>query len=360
MGNVGAISVHPNQPSVTDPGLLSAWTDPIGEDLVDDVHEFFSELIEVCKDPVNDLLGERWFLKNLEVTPLGDPDEFEIKVILDGAKLKRVIPEKQDEEDFVRSRLYIKADRKTLTLTTAELAGEAGLEKKWHLFSRMHPNAEEKNFRTEIWLIDKEGVRRSGIFIAGFAEHLWVKPLLMCRFGQKVKVRSNIDVHESGGRSALSEPLDEFFTPDAFFESLVASVKQDVINAKAELNYKNDMEFDAKWDVELPLPENLQNKETGQTTFHLSAGKNVVTDPKGLQICIQDRFMGELMNSDFWRVHRDPCRIEFWKILPNGQRVGGGKEACLLRLKLLGMINEAAVLAEIQSLGKEEDNFAMF
>mmetsp|Transcript_15025 Transcript_15025/g.22507 ORF Transcript_15025/g.22507 Transcript_15025/m.22507 type:complete len:245 (-) Transcript_15025:132-866(-) len=230
-------------------------------------------------------------------------------------------------------------------------------EKEFELHSIFHVNKEENNVISEIWVIDAEGNRRSGKWVAGYAEMRWVKPLLLCRVGQKVKVRSNIESRDTGGRSALTEPLDAFFTADQFFEALVGSFKQEAIDFKCETKCKSDTEFTMTVEADLPLPQGQTNPETGGSTWHYSGCKIVNTDPVNLQICTQDYAFDDLIVSSFFRVHRGPVRCEYWTILPSGIRCGGGKEACIIRLKLMKLISEAEVRGEVEALAADKGTF---
>lgn len=355
MGNVGAIHVHHSLPSVACPGENSAWTDPIGEDLVDDVQEFFAELIEVSKDPIDYINREQYFVKDIEVTG-PSPDDFRVKVIHDGAKWHKMVPQfKEDEEDFCKTWYECFADRNLLYFKSRQF-DPTGEKCTWELHSMMHPNKEEKSFKCEVWAVDHEGTRRHGKFVAGLVEWLWVKPLLLCRFGQKVKVRSNIESYDSGGRVALTEPLDEFFTADQFFEALVNSLKKEATDWGCELDSKSDEEFTGTFSKEFPLPDSMVNKETGQTTWRYTCSRHVVVDSKGRQVVIHDRVYEELVLMGFYRVYEEPVRCEFWQVLPNGRRMGGGREGCTLRLKLLALISEAELREEVEALSSK-DNF---
>uniref|UniRef100_A0A7S2HZ96 Uncharacterized protein n=1 Tax=Alexandrium andersonii TaxID=327968 RepID=A0A7S2HZ96_9DINO len=357
MGNVGAIRVHPDQPSSADPALNSVYTDPIGADLVDDIDEFFGELIEVTKDPINYLFNEQWLVKELVNEPIADnPDEFIVKVVLSGVKLKQLLGQfKENEDDVLKTHYRVFANRKELTLTTIEVDPQTE-EKKMELHSKLHPNREEHNFKCETWMIDKEGIRRSGLGVALMAEWGWVKPILACRFGQKVKVRSNVEVADSGGRSALSESMDDFFTAQSFYDALVAKLKHECLQMGGEIDYKNDAEFVSEGSIELPLPEQLHDKETGKKSFTLTMGRSFCCDPEGLQVCYHDRLMEELTMTYFYRIRSNPVRVEHWKVMPSGIRMGGGRVACELRLNLLGLMSESEITAELKGMAEDSMN----
>uniref|UniRef100_A0A7S1RY68 Uncharacterized protein n=1 Tax=Alexandrium catenella TaxID=2925 RepID=A0A7S1RY68_ALECA len=351
MGNVGAIRVHPDQPSLACPGERSTFTDPIGEGLVEDVQEFFEELADSMRNPLS-WSFEYVFLKEVDVTS-PSPDEFQVRVVLDGQKIRRHIPWIQGEEDIIRSWYEGSIDRERLYLETTEFEPVPEKTRRHSLHSVMHPDRRSRSFKVEVWCMGKEGTRRSGELIAGIVEWMWVKPLLACRFGQKVRVHCNIEVPESGGTSAMTEPLDAYFTAEQFFRAVVALAMEEGTPGR-EIAHKSSMECEVRWRQDFPLPADvLINRETGQKTLNVEASRIVVSDPKGLQIAIQERFFDELAMSTFYRIHQDPVRCEYWQGLPSGQRAGGAQQARQLRLLLLKLVSEAEVKNEISgALGK--------
>eukprot|EP00409_Alexandrium_fundyense_P003741 CAMPEP_0185907816 /NCGR_PEP_ID=MMETSP0196C-20130402/7727_1 /TAXON_ID=2932 /ORGANISM="Alexandrium fundyense, Strain CCMP1719" /LENGTH=75 /DNA_ID=CAMNT_0028627891 /DNA_START=36 /DNA_END=260 /DNA_ORIENTATION=+ len=72
-------------------------SDPIGEDLVDNVEEFFAELVETVKDPIDFGRQEQWYTKDLAINDK-DPDNFTVKVMFDGVKLKKVFGKENDDD----------------------------------------------------------------------------------------------------------------------------------------------------------------------------------------------------------------------------------------------------------------------
>lgn len=357
MGNtLGSIKVHPDLPSLACPGELSAWTDPVTEDMCDNVQEFFAELVDQVKEPFLSIVNlEVCFLKDLEVTERS-PDEFELRVIFDAKKLQQHLPWLNIEEDVVYSWWELVVDRPKLHMKTTEWEPGTDKVRKHTINTVMHPDRTERNFKIEIWCIGKEGTRRSGPFIAQVVEWMYLKPLLACRFKQKVKVQGSIEICDTGGLSAMSDPLDEYFTAEGFFQALVDLIKADASNFRGDVISKSDMEFETRWQQDYPLPEMFQNKETGQKSLTVDVVNNVVVDPKGLLLCVQERRLDELIMTTFYRVTRDPVRCECWQMWPSGVRRGGGKQACELRLRLLQLISEAEVKEEFTSLtGK--DNF---
>eukprot|EP00415_Alexandrium_ostenfeldii_P005139 UN5139 len=101
----------------------------------------------------------------------------------------------------------------------------------------------------------------------------------------------------------------------------------------------------------------MHNPETGQKTWRMQAVRNIALDRKGFQVVVHERIFGELTKTGFYRVTSEPVRCEHWQVLPSGIRMGGGKEACDLRLKLLGMISEAEIKGEMKLLAEKRDNF---
>lgn len=327
-------------------------SDPIGEDLIDNVEEFFAELVETVKDPIDfTKQEEKWLTKDIEIQGK-DPDKFNVKVMFDGAKLKKLFPAKENEDDICRYRFAVIVDREKLYMKTVGLDEKNEEDTGMQFHTQFHPNKEDKTVKIEVWGVDGEGIRRSGEYISGYAELIWVKPLLLCRLGQKVKVSSNIESYDTGGRSALTEPLDDYFTADQFYEALVDHIKQEGIDFKADIAYKSDTEFTMAWEHDFPLPPELvqANQESGVSTWHFAFEKKVLLDPENRQIVLHEHFGQELTLTQFWRITKDPVRCEFWQMLPSGVRRGGGREACVVRLKLMKLISEAEIRGEIEQL----------
>jgi len=348
MGNWASIKVKPDQESIACPGEKSAMSDPIGEDLVDNVEEFFAELVETVKDPIDFGRQEQWYTKDLAINDK-DPDNFTVKVMFDGVKLKKVFG-KENDDDLCRYWFKVNVDRHKLYMKTVGIDAETEKETGMEFHTQFHPNKEDKTVRIEVWGIDDEGNRRSGELVSGYTELAWVKPLLLCRLGQKVKVSSNIQSYDTGGRSALTEPLDDYFTADQFYEALVEIIKQEGTDWKADVAYKSDTEFTMAWEADIPLPPELVNQETGASTWHFSFAKKVLLDPVNRQIVLHEHLWQELTLTQFYRITKDPVRCEFWQMMPSGVRRGGGREACIVRLKLMKLISEAEIRGEVEQL----------
>jgi len=358
MGNVSTLSVHPKQPSISCPGELSAITDPISKDLIDDVHEFFSELIETVKDPIGHDFVEQYFVKDVRLD-CRTPDEFTCEVTLDGSKMKRLMPTKPDESDVCRSCIDCSADRAKLYMRTTERSPADTSVKTSELHSMFHVDEKDKSVRCEIWGMSPQGERKAGKLIAKLAEWVYVKPLLLCRAGQKVKVHSGIDSGLTGGRSVMTDPLDAFFTAETFHDALVQVFEKGTFeDAKGEVRYTSEREFEGCWEKDFKLPKEMVSKEAGKKTGRVSAKRSVVANSDSLQVSIHEYVLDELVMSSFYKTHRDPVRCEFWQeALPSGQRRGGGKQAMVLRLLLLKLISEAEVREQIKELWEDNASY---
>jgi len=184
----------------------------------------------------------------------------------------------------------------------------------------------------------------AGPFIAGLAEWGYLKPLLVCRIAQKVKVRSNVWMESSGGKSVVTDSLDGFFTGDQFFESLLQQVKQECLDGKGEVEYTSEEEF--KCSVTLDFPELAEQLKIPEAKWPLQ--RRVQLDTAGTWITWSDYSHGELLWTRFWRIHSDPVRAEMWTVHPNGTRSAGGKDAVGVRFMLMKFLIKSI---HLQSFG---------
>jgi len=356
MGIAGSVAVHPDVESPTCPGERSAVSEPIGEDLVDNMDEFFGEVVSFVRNPLNILVCETVYLKELDLQERSI-DDFTVRVVLDGAKLHSIIRSKfpdhagdlkdklgdVPEGDFCRLWVDYVIDRRNCRLHSTTYKPNAGGEKEHDVHMVFVPNKEEKNFRIEVWRIASDGQRDGGQLMANMVDWFYLKPLLVSRSGLPVKVHSDVHMPETGGLSVVTDSLDSYFTPEKLFEALTHNCKQEALKNNGEVVTKSDFEFQTSVDVKLPWLKDM--------TINLS--RQVVADDRGLQLVFHDYFMEELALTHFFRIHRDPVRVEFWRVFPNGTRSSGSKEACALRVVLKGLISEADVKAQAEEVGEQ-------
>eukprot|EP00420_Gonyaulax_spinifera_P038939 CAMPEP_0197888306 /NCGR_PEP_ID=MMETSP1439-20131203/21918_1 /TAXON_ID=66791 /ORGANISM="Gonyaulax spinifera, Strain CCMP409" /LENGTH=399 /DNA_ID=CAMNT_0043508213 /DNA_START=81 /DNA_END=1280 /DNA_ORIENTATION=- len=382
-----SIKVNADQPSIDSPGELSVVTDIVGPDVCPDIQEFFDELVHFIMDPL--WPGEWLFLKEVRFTKCpDDPEKTTIKVFLDIDKIKKFSKDfTHPKDELVRLWLDVFIKPKEYHIYTEEFRADLDVKTKMaETHSKFHP--EEEGFRVEAWCFDHEGKRHAGPVLAWITETMFLKPLLCVRIGQKVVVRSNVEMPESGGKSIVTGALDEYFTQQHVFDSLVRLSKQDTIDQGGQITYNSDSDFVCYIKHEIPIPKPQEapaavedgkaaedalaaasplqsavgdEKEAGAAVaggvLKLEITKSIVLIPEMCQMVMTEHIGEELGPTRFVRIHKDPVKLETWIVLPNGERSASGKEACGVRLLLMKLLSEIQIDEEVKDLDSAQDNF---
>mmetsp|Transcript_29929 Transcript_29929/g.85908 ORF Transcript_29929/g.85908 Transcript_29929/m.85908 type:complete len:365 (-) Transcript_29929:76-1170(-) len=362
MGNIESIRFHTDQPSLVDEGQISAVSDLIGPDLVDNMQEFFDELIQYVKDPIPFTdIGALWLLHDITFEEAGDGAQV-MRVFMDGDKIRRQVPKDEEPPDwmpkgiFCHIRAWIKVDRVKRRITTIHYWPPESDVMKLNCTTTFVP-VDEGGFRVEVFALNPEDLsdRRGGPGIAMLAEWLFLKPMLLSRFQQKVKVRSNVWTESSGGLSTVSDPADMYFDREQLFDAMVQFIRQETLNKpEGDIIDKSDTEFTTINRVEVPMPA---PEGEAQTMFPLDIRATWILDAKEKWITSMTHVNGELIYSHFWRIHAMPVRVEMWKMQASGARCAGGQEGMILRAVMTALCSEADLRDQVEGLGKDSNNF---
>lgn len=351
MGNIGAIQVRPDMDSLLTPGEKSAITDPIGKDVVDDAEELFQELVDFIKDPVAYALGEGFWLKDVEIKDKGE-GACSVKIIIDGQKLKRFFPQhKPNEDDIVRKWMDVIVVHDKLQVRTVDYNPENG-EVVHEITTAFILDESGESFRIEIWGMRPDGQRLHGGLIAMFSDMLFLKPLLLCRVSQKVRVRSSVDSPDTGGKSIMTESMDEFYTAEELYDTMLTWYKQQTLDAGGTVVYNSENEVTARTEVPLPVPEGFEGEKPVVTM-----SRNINLDPVNQQFSMHEYLHDELLTTRFVRIRSDPVRLETWVILPSGSRISGGQLAMEMRLVLMKHLSEADVERQVKEAMGQDDSY---
>lgn len=393
MGNILTTRAHPNQPAITDPGEQSVITDLITPDLCPNIDEFYDELVEHIMDPID--IHETYYIKEVKkIKKADDPTKTNLRTYLDCDKLKKMFPQwpaeittlckawvdvtVRKEEHFVQTEQF--TDVKNPLNPDAE-----NLFRMHRICTKFH--REEGGFRVEVWMFDHEGKRHASEMLAGFADLLYLKPLLICRYNMKVKVRSGVDMPSSGGVSIVTDAMDKYYTQEKLHEVIVQTMKRECLDTGGEIEYLHGSDdFNLKNRYDIPIPDAAQQSQggaiaeaaakgleaaaaaqgaetpeggaaDGKKVFHLWRYRKVMVDKERCTMVCSEHLQDELVGTRFCLIHTDPVRIEVWQVLPNGERHAGFKEACLLRMLVSHICKESEVEQEAKDLDESQTNF---
>mmetsp|Transcript_39807 Transcript_39807/g.59338 ORF Transcript_39807/g.59338 Transcript_39807/m.59338 type:complete len:289 (+) Transcript_39807:2-868(+) len=264
---------------------------------------------------------EMYLVKEQQLVDHGD-EEFSIKVIFDGAKLK-CYGLSQDSKDYCKLNQRVVGNRKEHTIVTQDWKGD-GTHRHTGCCKLLKDPLRMEYSR----IID--GVRKSGETLANIVQTTYVAPVLAMLAKRKVKVHPNYesDLH-GGGQSVITDPMDEWLTYDMALDFFLETLKTplQIDGQKTELNEMKDSweliffeheklrELNHARDSTLPNRDirylGQENREAGEIVVVCSLGH-------------------ELLCTSFNHFHRNPLRIEAWQVA-DGKRTGGAAEACMLQ-----------------------------
>jgi len=340
MGNSHGVPLLADQPSPTEKESLSIISGSF-DDITPPVsgQAFLDECFSVLKRPVDN--WAELVVKDCIVTEHG-PDEYEVKVLMDGAKLKSYGfgGAREDVCDRVIWK-RVKVDRATQTLVTRDLSPN-GRMGEWadkvtgnEVFATCHMKVVNEPTRLEIWVIDKDGKRFSDMLKP---MHYWVDRILNninAVATAAVKVKSGLSIRDSGEVSVVSDPIDEHVS--AWFSSV------------------HDNTFDAL----LLLVRTRIERDTGPTAKveEVSSAEFVVnterTTPDGGVVAMRtrvstEREKGEVLidfdgMKEYFVLHKRMSVLERWAIDADGKRMGSTdafvKETQLFVNELMTKVN---------------------
>uniref|UniRef100_A0A7S1PR59 Uncharacterized protein n=1 Tax=Alexandrium catenella TaxID=2925 RepID=A0A7S1PR59_ALECA len=319
MGNVPQVKCHENVDSPTDSGFKSVVSESLEDYCTADA--FYDSLWLLMRSPVHPM--EAMMVKEQQVVDQGE-EEFTIKVIYDGQKLKLygLAPESRD---YYKLNQKVVGNRKELTIVCQDMKGDGT-----HLHTGCCKLLRDPARLEYSRIVD--GERRSGQALASLVETTYIAPVLTVLARRKAKVLPNhVSELHGGGPSVISEPLDEWLTYDMAFEFFVEAVKYPP-GVEDHGEHTRLVETDDSFELVCFEHEQLRalnyakdstlpaRDMTYMGRVDKAAGEIVV-------ICSVGR---ELLFTSFTHFHRDPVRIESWQVA-DGKRLGGLAEACVLQ-----------------------------
>jgi len=254
-------------------------------------------------------------LKKIEHEEIG-PDEFTVKVILDGKKLDAYGYGRGDNMDRVRLWKRVKVNRSGHQVTTQDYVNESEMG-CWadeatsdSIYCTVTMHILSGPTRME-FLTDVKGENQAS---AGMRDALynWTDP--MVRGVQDVKmakVRISADapsIKERGSTSHVSEPMDSHVDYDAFFGSLIKLIREGMAAAPgSSLTDTSETEFFG----EVSYGEEGSEKSTRTTVKYSQESGDVE------MVVTQD---GHIARTTFYKLHQSPLVLEGWDLDSDGKR----------------------------------------
>lgn len=308
------IDLFPEQDSAVEPGqkvILSGSFDELEPKIA--IERFFEEVESFLRWPIDPIT--EYIMKSCDVTENG-PDEFVVKVILDGKKLDSWNRGRGDGCDRVKTWKKVTLDRKALRIETSDYVPESTFG-EWAdqcdgktVIANFYMACLKEPSRFECWLI-RDGDRIAHQDFANFLYNAWTDPLIKSiKSEMNAKVQATIAPSPTNASvlSVVSDPLDAFIDYDTYFESMTKKTREffekmpdTVIEDEADgFTVKTTMKVDDK-DVIQPKTVKF-NHETGDLviTFHGADSKTHQTVHRVL--------------------HKSPLRLEAWNINDSGER----------------------------------------
>jgi len=334
MGSGPLVAVHPNVDSPTEPGVKSVVTDPI--DGLCDPETFWDCLMVRMREPL--WPREDTVLKELRVVD-HSPEEFTVRVILDGHKLKilgwieqlrwhgllRMFEQVPDGEDFCRYCARVVTDRQRRVIVSTEYDPADSTTVRNVTTTRFLSDP----FRIEVSSV-LDGGRKHGPQLAAFIQHCYLNPILRSRQREKVKVESDVDSPSGGGKAAITQTIDAYFRADTILEDLVQGIQR--ADAASNIEHLSDTEFQLTWTVQMPSAEDneLVPRQMRQM---------VKMEPFRGEIVVVSSVDTELISTGFFRILNNPhLRVEHWSET-GGMRTGGKAEAETLSELVNGLVD---------------------
>jgi len=334
MGGGPLVAVHPNADSPTEPGLKSVVTDPI--DGFCDPEALWDCLVDRMREPL--WPREEAVLKELQIVDHG-PEDFSIRVILDCQKLKalgwieqlrwhgilRTVP---DSEEVCRFCARVVADRQRQVIISTEFDPSDGTT-IWNVTTTKFLR---DPFRIEVFAVVVDGTRKHGPQLASFVQSCYLNPILRSKQHHMVRVEPNVDSPSGHGKAAITETVDKYFEAGTLLEDLIRGIQK--AEHASNIEYLSESEFELTWTIQTPSAE-----DKDLITRQMRQVVRLVPD-RG-EIVVVSSVDTELIDTGFFRIHRDPAlRVEHWSET-GGMRCGGRAEADILSELVNGLIADA-------------------
>lgn len=331
MGSGHSIELIADADSLAEPGtrvVMTASLDDIDPPIGG--QQFFEEMLAISRtvDPIAENV-----LKEIQVKE-ESPTKVTIKVILDGKKLDSYGYGKGDGTDRVRVWKKFDIDMGSLSAVVLDYVMEP-LQGAWidecsdkEVVLTTYLKVIKDPTRVEVYSILPDGTRLSGTELQ---QGLW--PIFDAIVGSiqlearaKVKMTPNApSIKEKGKVSAVSEPMDEHVYYDAFFDSFLAVMKEDMQSVQGTTFEEGDGEIM----VVQPISEGETVKQRIQ--FNQESGEINIA-------FIKD---GKIMRQQHHVIQQSPLVMEAWNVGPDGDRTAGPSATKMLQKQVNRAIDKA-------------------
>uniref|UniRef100_A0A7S3SAX5 Uncharacterized protein n=1 Tax=Strombidinopsis acuminata TaxID=141414 RepID=A0A7S3SAX5_9SPIT len=307
MGAKPSVKLTTDAPSTAEKGQKVVTSEPLEVDGL----ALMEELLQQARYPVDSLKGH--VLKSCDVQENG-PDDFTVKVILDGKKLDRYKSGRGDGMDRIDHWMRVVADRKNRRIQQTSFVDLQGcwVDEVEQARSKGGYGCTElvgSPMRVEFHIIQADGSRQTDEEAAALLDTILTDALTNME-KRKAKVMAEQDsLQGDGQKSVISEPLDEHIDFDSFWEKFLDMVKNPP-NAPAKVKVTDVSKEEFLSEIVVP------DSKTTMTTKvkHNKAAGEVITET------LQD---GERVSGSTVLLHRNPLRVETWGVDSEGKRLAG-------------------------------------
>mmetsp|Transcript_47979 Transcript_47979/g.126687 ORF Transcript_47979/g.126687 Transcript_47979/m.126687 type:complete len:334 (+) Transcript_47979:109-1110(+) len=320
MGSGSSVNLTPDADSVIEPGTKVVMSEPLEVDF----GLLFDEYMDQLRYPVEPI--KEYVLKECSVEEHG-PDDFTVKVVLDGKKLDSYGYGRGDGVDNIDLWTRVTGDRAKREIWSRPIVAPPGCYvDEVDTFKCPSTGAKtsftsETPLRVEFWIEMAGGARLD----QDIAKGILLPPLGGAMQGlgkQLVKVKPDMDATRGGGlKSVISDPFDELSTFDEFWDKyLDAARNPPSAQVKPEIIEVSDEEFHTVAVIpggDKKLTTKFRHcKESGEiqaATFldaELTGGKTTTI------------------------VHKEPLFVEAWGESKTGDRQAGRGAAKMLQASL--------------------------
>mmetsp|Transcript_45759 Transcript_45759/g.133237 ORF Transcript_45759/g.133237 Transcript_45759/m.133237 type:complete len:344 (-) Transcript_45759:41-1072(-) len=336
MGSSHSVELIPDQDSPTEPGQQSIISAPLDElDPPVDAAQAFAGLLDHFRRPLDE--QSEAIMKSCEITENAGPDDFTVKVVVDGVKLDRYGFGRGDGMDRVRSWRRFVVDRAGKRITAHDYVSEIALG-AWadeasdaQVLATVSIQMLEGPPRIEMWVIGQDGKRFSGKELAegSYVVTDKVIRLIQDEVKAKVKARPAKAIKHAGEDSVVTDPMDAHVEYDAFFDKLVTVVKEKLEKIpEAEVEEVSTNEVIARV---------RQTTADGKEQIHMHTLKYCAAS--GEATITRMDHEGKAFNTSFRVVHKSPLVVEAWNITLTGERTAGEEFARLVQREVNEVID---------------------
>jgi len=310
MGAKPSVKLTTDAPSTAEKGQKVVTSEPLEVDGL----ALMEELLQQARYPVDSLKGH--VLKSCDVQENG-PDDFTVKVILDGKKLDRYKSGRGDGMDRIDHWMRVVADRKNRRIQQTSFVDLQGcwVDEVEQARSKGGYGCTElvgSPMRVEFHIIQADGSRQTDEEAAALLDTILTDALTNME-KRKAKVMAEQDsLQGDGQKSVISEPLDEHIDFDSFWEKFLGTIKSPP---------------SVPW---LFRPKVLEvSKEEFHTVLVLPDTKQKITtivkhSKASGELTMETMQDGEKIGGCTVILHRNPLRVESWGVDIDGKRLSGG------------------------------------